>query len=69
MGLDLDKNRILEESLEDLDQKINYSLVETRFDDREDLKQDILLRLIEAVDKMEVISYSDFRYWWNENNS
>lgn len=69
MGVDVDKKRILEEALKDLDQKINYSLGETRVDEREDLKQDILLRLIEAVDKMEVISYSTFRYLWDKNNT
>lgn len=61
MRVDVNKNVILEEVLVELDQKINYSLSETLYEEREDLKQDIVVKLIEAVNKMEVVSLSTFQ--------
>ncbi|GAF23157.1 hypothetical protein JCM19047_2955 [Bacillus sp. JCM 19047] len=54
------KRQAFEEILIEMDQRIIYSLNETPIQEREDLKQEIYKRLLEALEKMEVVSLDTF---------
>ncbi|MFS0788792.1 hypothetical protein ABC345_20725 [Shouchella sp. 1P09AA] len=54
------KKQVLEEILIEMDPRIVYSLNETPMQEREDLKQEIYRRLLEAIDKMEVVDLDTF---------
>lgn len=54
------KKEVLEEVLMEMDQRINYGLLETSFQNREDLKQEIITKLAEAVEHMDLIPLSEF---------
>ncbi|MBG9783127.1 hypothetical protein [Shouchella lehensis] len=54
------KRQAFEEILIEMDQRIIYSLNETPIQEREDLKQEIYKRLLEALERMEVVSLDTF---------
>lgn len=54
------KRQALEEVLNEMDQRIIYSLNETSLQDREDLKQEIYALLLEALEKMELVPLETF---------
>lgn len=57
----MDKNKLILEVLEDMDKRIEAGIKATSPQDREDLKQDITVRLIKAAKEMEPISFWQFK--------
>lgn len=58
--MDEQKKKALEEVLTEMDQRINYGLRETTVQEREELKQEMMTKLVEAAEKMAVIPLSEF---------
>lgn len=57
----MDKNKLILEVLEDMDKRIEAGIKATSPQDREDLKQDITVRLVKAAKEMEPISFWQFK--------
>lgn len=60
------KSKVVREVIEEMDHRINYSLLETSPQEREDLKQEIYVRLIATADKMEFVPLSTFKQRYEE---
>jgi hypothetical protein len=64
----MDKNKLILEILEDMDKRIEAGIKATSLQDREDLKQDITVRLVKATNEMELISFWKFKEKWDSKN-
>ena len=65
--MDEQKKKALEEVLTEMDQRINYGLRETAVQEREELKQEMITKLVEAAEKMAIIPLSEFEERQREN--
>ncbi|SPT81554.1 Uncharacterised protein [Niallia circulans] len=54
------KEKVLIEVLNEMDQRINYSLLQTDWQEQAELKQEIIARMVVALEKMEIVPFSTF---------
>ncbi|MDQ0207640.1 hypothetical protein [Alkalicoccobacillus murimartini] len=62
----MDKNQLIEEVVQKMDDRINSGIRSTTLQERDDLKQDILLRLVKVTHEMETISFWTFKKKYDE---
>ncbi|WP_082232109.1 hypothetical protein [Halobacillus massiliensis] len=62
------RNYLVVEIIEQMKPSIKRGLQNTAYQEREDLKQEISLRLVQAANDMEVISFWEFKKRYDKRN-
>lgn len=65
--MNIDKSKITMEVLESMRGRIEHGLRQTEYQNRDDLRQDIFLRVINVADNMEPISFWHFKEKQDKN--